>query len=298
MRIVVIYNPQSGPLGKRCKPVRQIDRWMREEGFRPEWRATQKPGDGSLLAREALAGRPDLVVAYGGDGTMNEVASALAGGAVPMGVLPGGTGNVLADELGIPCDPRRALRVLKTGCRRRVSLGAAGDRPFLLWAGIGLDAAIAATIPRSWKRTFGKMGFLMHGLLFWLRHPLPSFQLRMDGADYSAGMALLANARCYGGGLRPLPHAEMTSGFLDVCLLPDCGRVRYLRYLWAARTGRLGELPGVTVTRTRSACGLGPPGVPVQIDGECIGSLPMDFRILPDALTLMVPEASVPGSLD
>jgi diacylglycerol kinase (ATP) len=290
VRTIVIYNPKSGSLWKRRKPVACLDGWMRQEGLQPEWWATQRLGDGTFLAKKALSRGAEMVVALGGDGTMNEVACGLAGHPVPMGILPGGTANVLAEELRIPLDLHEAIRLLREGRERKVSLGLAGGRPFLLWAGVGLDAAIAATMPYAWKRALGKTGFLLHGLLYWLRNPLPSFRLRIEDTEYSAALAIVANARCYGGGLRFTPCAEMTSELLDVCLLPSRRKLRYLTYLWAARTARLWELPDVTLVRAKAVYGMGTAGVPVQADGESIGALPMKFDLWPGALVLKVPK--------
>src|SRR5437899_2626602 len=122
MKATLIYNPSSGCRWRRPKPIERVTGWLMEEGFEPRIRPTLRPGDATRLSREAAQEGSRLVIAYGGDGTINEVVEGLKGTDVRLGILPGGTANVLARELSIPRDLHSAVKVLSSGVPTRISV--------------------------------------------------------------------------------------------------------------------------------------------------------------------------------
>ncbi len=229
------------------------------------------------------------VVVHGGDGTINEALQALVGSPTALGVWPAGTANVLARELGLPRERAAVADVLARACTRRVSVGRAGERYFLLMAGIGLDAAALRRVSPTLKRVVGEGAYWMAGLrqlADW--HPA-RFVVDVAGERHRATFAVVANASLYGGGLRFAPHARMDDDLLDLCLFDSDQRARFARYLAAARTGSHLGLPGVTYRRARRAVAHGEGALWVQVDGELLGRLPMRFECVPAAVSLIIP---------
>jgi diacylglycerol kinase family enzyme len=170
-----------------------------------------------------------------------------------------------------------------------VSVGRAGERYFLLMAGVGLDADIVRAVHPGLKRLTGEGAYWMAGLrqlTDW--HPVP-FLVETEAGRHSATFAVVANAASYGGGLRFAPEASMDDDLLDVCLFDSTQRHRFARYLAAAFTGSHLGMPGVTYLRTRRAVVHGDGSRFVQVDGELLGPLPVSFECVPAALSLVVP---------
>lgn len=266
-----------------------ISNCFRCAGVELSWRRTSRPGEATSLARAALNEGVDLVVAYGGDGTINEIISGMIGSEVPLGVLPGGTANVLARELNIPTDYRKAIQSILSGDRRRISLGRAGNRCFHLMAGIGLDAAVVASMPARLKRALGVYSFWIQGLRKLREYCLRPFCVQTHNRQYQATFAVIANARRYGGSLSVAPHADVFSDDLDVCLFHSERKRRFLLYLLAVYLGCHVKLQDVTYLKSKRVSVCGHSSIPVQVDGEKAGCLPMDFEILPDCLSVLIP---------
>ncbi|MGH7375780.1 MAG: diacylglycerol/lipid kinase family protein, partial [Candidatus Rokuibacteriota bacterium] len=204
-------------------------------------------------------------------------------------VWPGGTSNVLARELGLPGSLDLLADVIATGRMRRVSVGRAGERYFLLMAGVGLDADVVRAVHPGLKRLTGEGAYWMAGLrqlTDW--HPI-HFLVETEGAQHRATFAVVANAPSYGGGLRFAPEASMDDDLLDVCLFDSTQRHRFARYLAAAFSGSHLGMPGVTYLKTRRAVVHGDESRFVQVDGELHGPLPVRFECVPAALSLVVP---------
>lgn len=264
---------------------------MKELGVEVDCHPTTAPGDGSRLAREAVQSGSSLVAVYGGDGTINEAVSGLAGSSVPLAILPGGTANVLARELNIPRNLRRAVQIACTGNTIPISLGRAGQRYFHLMAGIGLDAAVVAGMPWKLKRTLGVQAFWIQGFRQLHDYSLKPFQIDVDGTRHRGTFAVVANSRNYGGRLVIAPEADPRSDSLEVCLFEGSNKSRYFVYLIAAYLGKHLKLRDVRQIRGRCISVIGDPSTPVQVDGEFAGLLPMTFEIVPGALQVKVPAA-------
>lgn len=286
---VLIYNPISGRRGARTESVATMADALRARGLRVVPRMTASPGDATALAREAAAAGAGVVIVHGGDGTVNEAVQGLAGGSTPLAVWPGGTANVLARELGLPSAPERVADVIAAARIRRVSLGRAGERYFLLMAGVGLDAAVVRDVNPGLKRLTGEGAYWMAGLKQLADWRPTRFSIEADGQQHGATFAVIANAASYGGGFRFAPEASMDDDVLDLCLFDSDKRHRFARYLAAAFTGSHLGLPGVTYLRARRALAHGTDEQLVQVDGELLGPLPMAFECVPAALSLVVP---------
>ena len=287
----MIYNPAAGSrsLEARRGPALEI---LREQAETVDALPTEGPGSATALARKACARGADLVLALGGDGTVNEVINGLAHTPVPLAVLPAGTANVLARELEIPLDPVRAAAMLPGLEPRRIALGrlstAAASRYFLLMCGAGLDARIVYTLNLRLKSYVGILSYWMAGLRQ-IGRRWETFDAEIDSQRQPCTFVLAARASRYGGGLRIARRAHLLAEEMDVVLIETRSSLRYLLYLAGAATGSLDRFSGVSLRRSRRVRMEGPASVHLQVDGEYAGRLPATVETAPDALTLLMP---------
>lgn len=292
-RIAAIFNPHSGGGGYR-RDVPLIFSALRGLGYAVEELQTEAPGDATRLAREAVDAGFDIVAALGGDGTVNEAVNGLAGSDVPLAIIPTGTVNVLAMELGIPLDPPDAVKLLGAGAGSIswIDLGLAGDRHFALMAGVGMDAAVVASMHPSMKKALKEAAFAVQGLATYLTHEEPLIRVTSEERTVEGYFAVCGNSSNYGGAFGITPLADMRDGLLDICVLKDKSFVSTVWYWTAALINAHIKHPKVEYFRTESArIETVEEGkeVLVQTDGELAGSLPMECRVVPRALRVVVP---------
>jgi len=263
------------------------------------------------LAQRAAANGADLVLACGGDGTINEVINGLASSHIPLGVLPGGTANILAREVGLPLDPVRAAAELVRWSPRRVPLGKAtwwanrvsananppengrATRYFMSVAGIGYDAHVVYKLSPQMKLSWGVAGYIMEALRQAFRYPFHGFSCRMDdGPDRVATFAAAQRARNYGGWLQLTPDARFFDDRFNLCLFKSANRARYFLYaalVLARKHFLLGDVELVEARKLCCAAQVAGETIRFELDGELVGTLPATFEIVPEALTLLVP---------
>ena len=262
---------------------------LRQRGVTATPQIATAPTDAMRLTTAAIQANADLVIVHGGDGLVNESMQGLVGTPTPLAVWPGGASNVLARELALPGGFDLLAEIIAAGRTRRVSLGRAGERYFLLMAGVGLDGEVVRAIHPTVTRVTGESAFWMAGmrqLADW--NPVP-FHIEAEGSQHTATFAVVANASSHGGGMRFAPDASMDDDLLDVCLFDSTQRHRFARYLSAAATGSHLGLPGVTYLKARRVIAHGPSSRFVHVDGELLGPLPVSFESVPAALSLVVP---------
>lgn len=294
----IIANPKSGTVrgDLGLDELEETARWLTRRGLPTELYLTERSGHARDLAREAVRAGLDMVIAAGGDGTVNEVVQALAGHTTALGVLPMGTVNVWAREMNIPLSTAQAREVLLTGTKRLVDLGRAGSHFFLLMAGVGFDAEVARRVEHSasalkrWGLKFVDYMATV-GLLSVTQKPTKIW-MRFDGKRRSmqALLVIIGNTRLYGGALSFAQDAVADDGLLDVVILG--GESLFGRLLVLARAFlRRGPLsPRVRYERCRTIRIESSPPLPVQVDGEVIGTLPMTFSVVPRALCVILPK--------
>jgi len=291
-RASLIFNPAARRMqADHGRLLQRLLSGLTAEGLEVHVTPTAGPGDATRLAREAVAARCEVVVTCGGDGTVNEVVCGMAGSDVPLLVIPGGTSNVLARELGLPRDLPACAALLRNGAVRRISLGRAGERRFVLMAGIGVDAAIVAASNSGLKRTLGEGAFWLAGFQQLAQYHFSPFDLIVDGTPHRGTFALISKARHYGGPFQLTPHANLFSNQFAICLFQSQVRWRYLYYLSQVALGTHTSLPDVLMLKGRTIEAKGSAKVQVQVDGELLGSLPQTISIQDNAISLVVPRA-------
>lgn len=257
---------------------------------------TTGPRTAGAIAREHIDRGADLILAAGGDGTVNEVAEGVVHSDVPLAVLPAGTANVLAMEMKLGGKLLDVAARLEDCRARRISVGhltcdrGRVARHFLLMAGAGLDAQIVYNVSAGLKARTGKIAYWLAGWSL-LGRRLPEITLEADGRPYRCSFALLSKVRNYGGDFEIARDVNLFEDQFEMVLFEGKSSVPYVKYFAALAANRLHGIKGVTDCRARhvSLEGTTDSRVFVQVDGELAGRLPAEVKIVPDALTLLVP---------
>lgn len=296
MRACVIFNPVA-----RGNKARQFRAHLQEIGREATLRETHAPGDATRLAASAVEAGFDTIVAAGGDGTLNEVLNGLA--ATPgglerarLGLLPLGTVNVFARELGLPRQPLAAWRTVLGGNEARVDVPCAewatAEGPQRRWfcqmGGAGLDARAIERVDWNWKKRVGPLAYVWAGLKA-LRPPRPVIEARSGSETARGELVLLGNGRLYGGDYSVFPRASLADGRLEVCVFPrtSAGTLLcaapslLLRQRVPERLVRRFSAERVTLTCAERAG--------FELDGEWVGELPATFSVLRGALRVLTP---------
>jgi diacylglycerol kinase (ATP) len=301
----IIYNPLAGRRRDiRTDLLKKAQKVLADAGISAELVPTEAAGQAGALAVRAAASGADLIVACGGDGTLNEIVNGMTLDArarrTPLAVLPAGTANVLAKELGIPWDLPRAAGLVRKGVPVRISLGkmttaeegGVGERYFLSLAGAGPDGALVHSLDVSLKLKAGVLAYWLEGAKQLFKYNFPKFRMKTETGEYDATLAVIGRTKHYGGPFRITTGADLFGDEFEVVLFMSSSALRYLSYLPATWFGRLPKLPDVRIVKTRrmSCTSLQNENVYTQVDGEPVGKLPATFEIVQDALTLVVPE--------
>ncbi|MDB5411615.1 MAG: lipid kinase [Rhodospirillales bacterium] len=276
-RLLVIYNPAAGR-----NPRRRLDAildHLRALGSAVVLRETAARGDAEAIARGADPAAFDAVAAAGGDGTINEIVNGLAKSGLPLAILPLGTGNVLANELGLPHAPRRLAELAAFGRERPIWTGEIGARRFVAMAGIGFDAAVVAGLDEGLKRRIGKLAFVWEILVQLWRYEPRRFHIVCGESEHRPASAVIAKGRFYAGRFVLAPAARIDEPALHLVLFGRTGRGAALLYLAALGLGLTHRLRDVTILRTQSLTILGPVGLPVEGDGDVLAHLPVTIRV-------------------
>jgi diacylglycerol kinase (ATP) len=287
---VIIGNPNSGSAGDEGY-LERFAETLRAGGLEVEVLNTERPDHATELS--AAAG-DRIVVAAGGDGTVNEVVNGLSEGAT-LGILPLGTANVLARELGLPLKPEDACERILTGTPIRMDVGVATDeegteRRFALMAGIGFDADVVREVTPRLKRYLRSLAFPLVALKVYFRGDRPDLQIVDGDVTHVAQFAVVANGQYYGGEFEVAEDASLTSGALEVVLVEKVGLLMrpdiLARILAKSPLDRAMKSFSSQSVVAKSPAARGA-RVPVQIDGEVWGHLPMSFRIEPAAIKVI-----------
>ncbi len=291
-RIQIIINPAAG----QDEPVLgTLNRVFGGAGIDWDVSITKEAGDAQRMAREAARAGADVVGAYGGDGTVMEVASGLVGTDVPMAVLPGGTANVMSVELGIPSDLTMAASLVVGGnAVRAVDMGQVGDQLFLLRVGIGFEAQMVEGAARELKDRWGTLAYALSALQA-LRDPvIAHYSLTLDGQQVQTeGMTcILANAGNLGRpGLSLAPNIDVSDGLLDVVVIRSADLPSLLAVAASVVRGAETAEP-MLHWQAREVTVVADPPQTVQADGEVLDPTPVSARIIPQAVKIIVPRAT------
>jgi diacylglycerol kinase (ATP) len=315
-RVALIYNPASGQHSARRKAaVDQAIAVFGDAGIQAEAFTTDGVGSATLIAHEAVRNGCDTVIACGGDGTVHEVLQSLVGTDVTLGVIPLGTANALAADLGLTASPAKVARVLLTAAPARVSVGRIhyhdpsgnpASRYFTVAAGVGADALLMSRMDARLKRRLGYLLYVIEAFRIWATHSFPLFEIELPGNGASAearivhvSQLLAVRVRSFGGALRYLaPGASLRNGHLILLAFKTRSRFRYMLFLLAVLAGRHKFAREVELIETPSieCCSLNgsKESFFVEADGEVLGQLPVKLEVVPHSLMLLVPPGAQP----
>jgi diacylglycerol kinase (ATP) len=300
---LLIHNPNAGNGGRgRRTMLDEARRIFAEGGIQTDLAETTKAGDATELAQRANDEGRQLVIACGGDGTLNEVVNGLAGQKnghrVPLALLPGGTANVLAKELNLPWDIPSAAEMLVRGIVREIPLGLATPlnepakkKYFLSVAGAGPDGMIVYSIDLELKARVGILAYWWQGAREAFRYKFQRFRVTAAGKQVDASLVVVGRTKNYGGPFKITTDADLYEDQFELMTLATQSGLRYLSYLPTLWMGKLRGTEGVEFWKADSVVceALGEEPIYAQVDGEPLARLPIEFKIVPRALKLLVP---------
>ena len=300
---ILLYNPVSG----RRRNLAQVEAAasiLRRAGINATSAPTRAAGAASEQVREAIASGCDAVFACGGDGTIHDVLQGLVGTQVPLGIIPLGTANALAHDLGLPLSPKAAAQFALSAKPRRIAVGTVqyrdldgnpGKRYFTVTVGVGVDGHLFYKLNATAKRWLGMAAYCLRATQLWLTHPMDKFATSVpDKPDFDVSQLLAVRIRYFGGVLRELaPGASLERGDLRLVLFHTCSRTLYLGYVLRGLFGARWKVPGIELTYGSTvACRDLPQSrarIFVEADGELLGTLPVEIGMVPDALSILAP---------
>jgi diacylglycerol kinase (ATP) len=287
---VIIINPSARKLPKRARLLEAYE-WLRAEGWAVERVETSGPDEATRIAATAARQGVPLLFVCGGDGTLNEAVNGIAGSETALAVIPAGTVNLWAREVGLLKTPLQAVRLAVEGERRRVDLGRAGARHFLLMAGYGLDAAVAHRVSQSVKGRLGAAAYALSALRQVMTYRGSSVALTIDRERLERNVLMLVagNTRNYAGVTQITREALVDDGRLDLCVYSGHGRWDILWLALLTLLGRHGRSKKVTQRLVERVELSWRTPLLAQLDGEAVAETPAEVTVVPGALWVMTP---------
>ena len=308
-KVFLVYNPLSGRRRwRRSKDIEDVLGFLRAHGIEGSSAPTHAAGDASTQVNEAIAAGCDTIFACGGDGTIHDVLQSLVGTDTALGVIPLGTANSLAHDLGIPPSPTGAAHAAISARPRRVAVGRIeyqalkGERQsryFMVVVGIGVDAHLFYELNPAAKRHFGMMAYYVKATRLWLTHKMEHFAVDIDDGlrrrRCEVSQLLAVRIQDFGGVLRELaPGASLEREDLRFVLFHTRRRTAYLRYVLRGLIGVRWKVPGIELLHGHAltCCPLAENSksrIFVEADGELLGTLPAEITVIPNSLNLLMP---------
>jgi diacylglycerol kinase (ATP) len=312
-RVALIYNPASGQhMNGYSSAIEEALAVLRAAGVEADVRPTSSPGTGGQLAQQAVLDGCDTILACGGDGTVNEVLQSMVGSAAALGVVPMGTANALATDLGLSAPPAKAVTALLNATPVRIPVGrifftssdgAEHSRYFTVAAGIGADGEFFYRLNTQLKRRFGYAVYLLAAMQVWAAHSFPFFSAAFVAPITAVrrredvSQLLAVRIGNFGGLVNNLvPGAALSNPTLRVLAFKTRSRLRYFRFVAAVLFRRhtySGDIESIEAAQVEcSSRDHSASRIYVEADGELLGFLPVRMEIVPDALTLLIPAHS------
>ena len=275
--------------------VRHLVNWVREKGHHVEPRATFESGEAFAIAAEAAKRGVDVVAAAGGDGTVNEVVNGLDGFDVPLGIIPLGTANDFARQVGIPADADHAMDVILQRKPRRLDTGSLNGRRFLNVSTGGVGAEATAETPPEAKETLGPLAYAISGMRKFADFHPQYARFAGDGFEYEGEFLMFAVGltRSTGGGTMVTPMASATDGLLDLCVVESMSRGDFARIVLRVKRGEHLGQEGVHYAQVRAVTIDAREAIPVNVDGETSNAKRLTYRAR--SRDLWVHVAQLPG---
>ena len=287
-RFFIIRDPRTSMYGRYVFNTTLES--LRESGSHVEVVSVERREDGDRLAREAMrSGAFDAIVGAGGERLIHNVAAGLIGGATPLGVIPTGTGNVFANELGYSFAPLSLARALQAGSVEHIPVGEVNGEVFLSVASVGYDAEAVRHFSAENPRFLGRASYIFPVLHALMGRPSRPLVVETESGRYKAHWVIISRTKRYAGNLLLASEAGLAKRGFCVIRFEGAGRIRRLRHLAALVTGLLQYDPLVTIEGAHSVTITGDPQCGVQIDGQFKGTLPLEIGLHPERLGVVMP---------
>ncbi|HEY2806164.1 MAG TPA: diacylglycerol kinase family protein [Gemmatimonadales bacterium] len=292
-RAVVISNPHAS---RASRGLQHALARLRAGGFSLDLVPTEEAGHGAELAQQAIDDGAELVIAHGGDGTLMDIAPALVNTGRPLGIIPAGTGNRLAANLGIPNDPEAAAAIILAARSRPVDVGrmttASSVRHFAVCGGIGFDAEMMVRTQRHHKRRYGMLAYVTTGIKLAMDMPIANVRVEADGVVFEREAVIVLLANCgmiIPSGRALAPQIRLDDGVQDVIIIDARNFVEAGVMVWRLATGTAAGKPGVTITRGHMVMITAEPVMAAEADGDPQGTTPVTSEMLSGALHVLAP---------
>jgi diacylglycerol kinase (ATP) len=287
-KFFILHNPNAGGAARRH--YHRVVTMLGDSGACLEFVETSRHGEGMKAAAEAAAsGRFDAIVAAGGDGTVHDAAAGLLGATVPLGIIPTGTANVFAREIDLLQSPERVARTLQSGSVRTIPVGQVNEQPFLFVVGIGFDAEAVRRFEAAGTRKLGQAGFMAPLLQALRSEPNQSLRITTNRGNSEAEWVIITRARRYAGGFILCEEAGLMQTNFHVLRFAGRGALIRIRQLAALACGLIRFDPDVSIEVANWVQVEGTSNIPVQVDGELLGSLPAKIRLHSKCLQVIFP---------
>jgi len=275
VKLAIIFNPAA-----RGEKARSLEEKVRSLTGPDTPLFTSRPGETAALARQLAQEGHSTIVAAGGDGTINEVINGIAGLDISLGILPTGTMNILACELGLPTTQlEQCWEIIQSGFTRSIDLAMANDQYFVQLAGIGLDALAVRETDLNMRKTIGPISYIFAAAQI-IGRPAPRLEICFNERETMGGcFVLVGNGRFYGGPLSFFPNAKNDDGLLDVLVFKHQGYLDIIRYLQGVLIGNHADFADIEYRQIHSLRVISDRRVPVEIDGEVSFHTPVHFRV-------------------
>ncbi|ADZ71806.1 diacylglycerol/lipid kinase family protein [Polymorphum gilvum] len=287
-KVLIVANPTSG--GYRPRFLDAVRAHLAAGGCEVEVRLTTRAGEiGEICADPRLA--VGILAVAGGDGSVNEAITGFQSNPMPpdLAVIPFGTANVLAHELGLPTSAEGLARMMLRRKTAPLHYGLANGRPFVLMASAGFDAEVVHAVPLALKRRLGKLAYVITALRLAFTRKGRDLEATADGERIVCRLAVATNGRCYGGPFTVCPDASVSRPGLHLLALEKDGPLSALRFGLALLLGRVHKARGVRLRPFAHLRIASTHAVPAQVDGDPFGRTPVEITAAPDALSILVP---------
>jgi YegS/Rv2252/BmrU family lipid kinase len=313
-KVLIVFNPQAGQAKVLLPAIELAATIWRSHGWKVDLEPTQCVNDGIRIAREGAINGYDIIVAAGGDGTVNEVMNGLVHTNCALGVLPAGTVNIWAREMGLPMDIKQCAQELLKSQLSQIDVGRAStivprrgrllsrvrlrkksptivDRYFLLMGGIGFDAAVTASVNPQEKKYLGAIAYIKRAIQIAWGYQGTHLNIHLDHQRIRGKilMAVVGNSQLYGGMIKFTVNALINDGFLDVCIFRGTSMLKAPLRLFSIVSQTHHRDDRIEYYQTKKVQFLSWRKIPVQLDGDYFGTTPMSFEVVPKSLWILVP---------
>ncbi|MGV7220151.1 MAG: diacylglycerol/lipid kinase family protein [Nitrospinales bacterium] len=284
----VIFNPAAGQNNCLLNPTLSH---LRKLGVECVEGKTERPGHAKALAESAVKSEQfDVIIAAGGDGTIGEVICGVHDSGIPLGIIPTGTANVLAIEIGLKQNPETIAKTIAYGQLIKIHLGQVNDRIFFLMTSSGYDSRVVKSVSSSIKKVIGKGAYALAGIKEILRAKQSNLKVLVEAIEYEASWVIVSNSKFYGGKFLLAPDTGLSEPGFSVILFNGQGAVGILLDLWTVFIGRTRQSSRVRMVNGGKITVSSQNEVPIQADGDLAGVLPAEISSLPYSLNLIIPE--------